>query len=175
MHLLKRMHPSAGLLNVRRHSLTRNMHSQTLQWFHSPISHYHSPSTQMLQALLFVLSMIERFNRTRIDQLAKMLLQQPGEWDDCLDLVYLAYNTSRHSTTGFTPFFLTNGHEARMPANVLLPKNMPSSSTPGSPADYVAQLTLMWIFPGVTYRIHYLLDQSDKSQTIQFSCTGLWT
>lgn len=143
--------------------------------FIPPISHYHSPSTQMLQALLFVLSMIERFNRTRIDQLAKMLLQQPGEWDDCLDLVSLAYNTSRHSTTGFTPFFLTNGHEARMPANVLLPKNMPSSSTPGSPADYVAQLTLMWIFPGVTYRIHYLLDQSDKSQTIQFSCTGLWT
>lgn len=36
MHLLKRMHPSAGLLNVRRHSLTRNVHSQTLQWFHSP-------------------------------------------------------------------------------------------------------------------------------------------
>lgn len=103
-----------------------------------------------------------------------MLLQQPGEWDDCLDLVSLAYNTSRHSTTGFTPFFLTNGHEARMPANVLLPKNMPSSSTPGSPADYVAQLTLMWIFPGVTCRIHYLLDQSDKSQTVHYNRLRLY-
>lgn len=28
-----------------------------------------------------------------------------------------------------------------MPANLLLPNNTPSSSTPGSPADYVAQLT----------------------------------
>ena len=85
--------------------------------------------------------MIERFNRTLIDHLAKTLLQQPGEWDDCLNQVALAYNTNPHSTTGFTPFFLTHGHEARMPANVLLPNNMPSSSTPSSPTDYVAQLT----------------------------------
>lgn len=180
--------------------------------------------------------MVERFNRTLIDQLAKTLLQQPGEWDDCLNQVALAYNTSPHSTTGFTPFFLTHGHEARMPANMLLPNNTPSSSTPGSPADYVAQLTqklqsafssaawnrdwahnqqkrqydksvkhtpyapgdLVWLndpttarqklaphwkgpfeileclgsdadSPGVTYRIHYLLDQSDKSQIVHYN------
>lgn len=180
--------------------------------------------------------MIERFNRTLIDQLAKSLLQQAGEWDDCLNQVAMAYNTSPHSTTGFTPFFLTHGHEARMPANVLLPNNTPSSSTPGSPADYVAQLTqklqsafrsaeqnrdsahnqqkrqydkhlkhtpyvsgdLVWLndpttskqklaphwkgpfevleclgsdvdSPGVTYKIRYLLDQSDKSQIVHYN------
>lgn len=53
--------------------------------------------------------MVERFNRTLIDQLAKTLLQQPGEWDNCLNQVALAYNTSPHSTTGFTPFFLIHG------------------------------------------------------------------
>lgn len=180
--------------------------------------------------------MVERFNRTLIDQLAKLLLQQPGEWDDCLNQVALAYNTSPHSTTGFTPFFLTHGHEARMPANMLLPTNMPASSTSASPADYVTQLTqrlqsafstaawnrdcahtqqkqlydrgikhtpyvpgdLVWLNdpttakqklaphwkgpfeileclgtdgenPGVTYRIRYLLDQSDKTQIVHYN------
>lgn len=89
--------------------------------------------------------MIERFNRTLIDQLAKSLLQQPGEWDDCLNQVALAYNTSPHATTGLTPFFLAHGHEARVPADQLLPNNTPSPSTPGSPADYAAQLTMkLW-------------------------------
>ncbi|KAK2920504.1 hypothetical protein Q8A73_002708 [Channa argus] len=85
--------------------------------------------------------MVERFNRTLIDQLAKSLLQQPGEWDDCLNQVALAYNTSPHSTTGFSPFFLIHGREARMPASLLLPNNTPSVCTSGSPADYVGQLT----------------------------------
>ncbi|KAL6473492.1 hypothetical protein MHYP_G00170530 [Metynnis hypsauchen] len=180
--------------------------------------------------------MVERFNRTLLDQLAKSLLQQPGEWDDCLNQVALAYNTCPHGTTGFSPFFLTHGREARMPANLLLPNNIPSTSTPGSPADYAAQLTrklqlafqsaaqnrdyahsqqkhyydklvkhipynpgdLVWLNdptttkhklaphwkgpfeileclgsdddnPGVTYRIRYLLHQSDKSQIVHYN------
>ncbi|KAL7848206.1 hypothetical protein AOLI_G00229240 [Acnodon oligacanthus] len=85
--------------------------------------------------------MVKRFNRTLIDQLAKSLLQQPGEWDDCLNQVALAYNTYTHARTGFSPYLHTHGREARMPANLLLPNNIPSTSTPGSPADYAAQLT----------------------------------
>ncbi|KAL7885326.1 hypothetical protein AOLI_G00056210 [Acnodon oligacanthus] len=180
--------------------------------------------------------MVERFNRTLIDQLAKSLLQQPGEWDDCLNQVALAYNTCSHATTGFSPFFLAHGREARMPANLLLPNNLPSTSTPGSPADYAAQLTsklqlafqlaaqnreyahrqqkqyydklvkhipynpgdLVWLndpttakhklaphwkgpfeileclgsdgdSPGVTCRIRYLLNQSDKSEIVHYN------
>ncbi|KAI4871629.1 hypothetical protein NFI96_008439, partial [Prochilodus magdalenae] len=85
--------------------------------------------------------MVERFNRTLIDQLAKSLFQQPGEWDDCLNQVALAYNTCPHATTGFSPFFITHGREARMPASLLLPSTVMSAPTPGSPADYAAQLT----------------------------------
>lgn len=84
--------------------------------------------------------MVERFNRTLIDQMAKTLLQQPGEWDDCLNQVALAYNTSPHSTTGFTPFFLIHGFEARMPANIVLPDSAPSLG-PNSPAEYADKLT----------------------------------
>uniref|UniRef100_A0A8C5HQZ8 Gypsy retrotransposon integrase-like protein 1 n=1 Tax=Gouania willdenowi TaxID=441366 RepID=A0A8C5HQZ8_GOUWI len=64
--------------------------------------------------------MVERFNRTLIDQLAKTLLSCEGEWDCFLSEVAFAYNTSVHSSTGFTPYFLTHGREARTPVDVLL-------------------------------------------------------
>ena len=177
--------------------------------------------------------MVERFNRTLIDQLAKALLQQPGEWDESLNQVALAYNTSPHSTTGYTPFYLTHGREARMPVNLLLPNSTPSDTPQVSTDDYAGQIAdklqsaftvatqnrdqahvkqklyydrrvryvpynpgdLVWlndptsmrqklaphwkgpfeileclggndINVGVTYKIHYLLDQADKCQIV---------
>jgi len=58
--------------------------------------------------------MVERFNRTLIDQLAKTLL-------DCGGDVAIAYNTSVHASTQFTPYFPATGREARGPAGVLIP------------------------------------------------------
>lgn len=87
--------------------------------------------------------MVERFNRTLIDLLTKILQQQQGEWDDYLRQVALAYNTSPHSSTGFTPFFLTHGREARLPANLLLPKSSPQSPTKSVPeyaVDMISKL-----------------------------------
>ena len=52
--------------------------------------------------------MVERLNRTLIDQLAKRLLSCEGEWDSFLLQVAFAYNTSVHSSTRFTPYFLTH-------------------------------------------------------------------
>uniref|UniRef100_H3B522 Gypsy retrotransposon integrase-like protein 1 n=1 Tax=Latimeria chalumnae TaxID=7897 RepID=H3B522_LATCH len=85
--------------------------------------------------------MVERFNRTLIDQLSKTLLEHSGEWDDYLNQVALAYNTSTHSSTGFTPFFLTHGRDARLSADVMFRcmSEVPRS-TPGTPADYAAML-----------------------------------
>lgn len=84
---------------------------------------------------------VERFNRTLIDQLAKVLQQQQGEWDGYLSQVALAYNTSRHSSTGFTPFFLIHGRELRhnMQTNLLLP-NCVTHSPSNSPSDYAVNL-----------------------------------
>lgn len=65
--------------------------------------------------------MVERFNRTLIDQLAKTLLTYRGEWDDYVKHVALAYNTTTHSTTRFIPYLLTCGREARVPADVPFP------------------------------------------------------
>ncbi|KAL0157405.1 hypothetical protein M9458_048651, partial [Cirrhinus mrigala] len=84
--------------------------------------------------------MIERFNRTLIDQLAKTLLTYGGEWDDYVKHVAFAYNTTTHSSTRFTPFFLTHGREARVPADVLLPTRALDSQMSVSHAEFVSSL-----------------------------------
>lgn len=85
--------------------------------------------------------MVERANRSIKDQLAKLLYTKGGEWDDHLRHVEFAYNTSVHASTNHTPFFLTHGREARLPADVIL-GDLPltTNATPGSPSEYSASL-----------------------------------
>ncbi|KAI3372312.1 hypothetical protein L3Q82_022807, partial [Scortum barcoo] len=64
--------------------------------------------------------MVERFNRTLKEQLAKLIHQHGGEWDDYLSAVVLAFNSTPHSTTGYSPYFLAHGREACLPASVHL-------------------------------------------------------
>ena len=46
--------------------------------------------------------------------------QKLGEWNKILQHVVFAYNTSVHSTTHFTPFFLMFGIEARIPPEIVV-------------------------------------------------------
>ena len=50
--------------------------------------------------------LVEQFNRTLNDMLATRVHEHPKEWECQLRKVCMAYNTSVHSSTGFTPFFL---------------------------------------------------------------------
>ena len=84
--------------------------------------------------------MVERFNRTLIDQLAKTLLSCEGEWDSFLLQVAFAYNTSVHTSTGFTPYFLTHGREARTPVDVVLGPLVRGRLVDGSPEDFAISL-----------------------------------
>ena len=68
--------------------------------------------------------MVERFNRTMGDGLS--ILTDPAgpyadyadEWDDGLKWFVCAYNSSQHSVTGFSPYYLHHGHEMRMPIDI---------------------------------------------------------
>ncbi|CAG5897368.1 unnamed protein product [Menidia menidia] len=84
--------------------------------------------------------MVERHNRTLIDQLAKLLLSHGGEWDTYVKHVAFAYNTSKHSSTRFTPFYLMHGREARVPADVLVPASAPDFWGTGSLMDYASTI-----------------------------------
>lgn len=50
--------------------------------------------------------MIERFNRTLADMIASYVTNQPNNYDSYLKYATFAYNTSVHSSTGYTPFYL---------------------------------------------------------------------
>ncbi len=84
---------------------------------------------------------VERFNRTLKDELAKCLFESGREWDEHLPHVALAYNTIDHSSTGFTPFFLAHGREARVPLDVLfIDGSSVNSATNGTPAAFANSL-----------------------------------
>lgn len=85
--------------------------------------------------------LIERFNRTLKDQLSKCLYQQTEPWDTMLTAVQLSYNTSVHRSTGYTPFFLVHGCEARLSVHLLFSCPIEASSASvGTPAEYATSV-----------------------------------
>ena len=81
--------------------------------------------------------LIERFNRTLLDMLAKAVKEHPFDWEDHLQRLCLAYNTSVNQTTGYSPFYLMFGRQVRMPVDLMY--GSPGSSTATVP-QYVADL-----------------------------------
>ena len=74
-------------------------------------SAYHQQSTGICR----------RFNQTLKHSLAKILSKnQQSYWDLYLSFAVVSYNLSIHSSTGFTPFFLTIGSEARLLPDIVV-------------------------------------------------------
>ena len=57
----------------------------------------------------------ERFNRTIINMLKTLSEEEKGKWARCISKLAFAYNSTRNNSTGFSPFFLMFGREARLP------------------------------------------------------------
>ena len=58
---------------------------------------------------------MERQNRTLQDMLSNYVSNRVDDWDLRLDPVLFAYNTSKHESTGFTPYELVFGKLPRIP------------------------------------------------------------
>ena len=63
--------------------------------------------------------LVEEFNRTLLDMLATTTKNHPFDWEDQLRKVCMAYNTSVHSSTRFTPFYLMFGCQANLPIDLM--------------------------------------------------------
>ena len=57
----------------------------------------------------------ERFNRTLINMLKCLGESEKTEWNKHLSKLCFAYNATVHKSTGYSPFFLLFGREARLP------------------------------------------------------------
>jgi transposase InsO family protein len=57
----------------------------------------------------------ERFNASLVGQISKLQQTHHNNWDDYVDAVVFAYNTSQHKTTRFSPFELLFGRSPNLP------------------------------------------------------------
>ncbi|KRX76089.1 Transposon Tf2-9 polyprotein [Trichinella sp. T6] len=82
--------------------------------------------------------LVERMNRTLVDVLAATSIEEPGEWDEYIDRVLLAYRTSVHHTTAATPSRILYGQEVRLPVDLIYdqPDGKPQQTT----SQYIRQL-----------------------------------
>ena len=60
---------------------------------------------------------VERFNKTIKNMLVKVTIDQEDKWHEYLPLVLFAYNSSKHESTGFSPFELMFGQNPASPLN----------------------------------------------------------
>jgi hypothetical protein len=65
--------------------------------------------------------MVERANRKLADIISCYVKDNPHTWTDFLDVAAFVYNTAVHSSTGYSPFYLMYGREAREPDDLMPP------------------------------------------------------
>ena len=62
----------------------------------------------------------ERANRTLEEMLRSYVSFQQKDWDEHLVAAELAFNASKHASTGFTPFYLNGGREVTVPLDLAI-------------------------------------------------------
>ena len=72
--------------------------------------------------------MVERFNRTLLMMLAMFAGKNRDDWDDLLPAVMMAYRSSVHESTGFSPHRLMFGEECTLPMDIGLPRDQLDTS-----------------------------------------------
>ena len=82
-------------------------------------------------------SVIERMNRTLLNMLAKCIDEDQTNCSGKLPYVLMAYRSSVHESTGFTPHYLVFGHEISLPLDLMY--RPPQSTTPILVHDWISQ------------------------------------
>ncbi|KAG1937128.1 interleukin-1 receptor accessory protein-like 1-A, partial [Pimephales promelas] len=81
----------------------------------------------------------ERFNRTLLDMLGTLETSQKCQWGQHIAHLVHAYNCTVNEATGFSPYFLMFGREARLPVDVCFGVS-PDNTSPVSYLKYVAKM-----------------------------------
>lgn len=82
--------------------------------------------------------LVERFNRTILDYLAKFVGRHQNEWDRYIPYLMLSYRTCAQDSTQQTPARLLFGREIRLPLEMIMG---PPPSNPMPTGRYLTELT----------------------------------
>ena len=63
---------------------------------------------------------VENFNKTLKGLLKAKVQEEVNTWDDHIGACMMAYRSSIHQSTGYTPFYLMFGREMRLPIDVMI-------------------------------------------------------
>lgn len=81
--------------------------------------------------------LVEQLNRTLLNMLATAVDNEPSNWDSHVRRLCIAYNSSIHLTTGYTPFYLMFGRQVRMLVDLMYGTPNPDLTTT---SGYAAEL-----------------------------------
>ena len=62
--------------------------------------------------------MVERYNKTLAKLISSFVNEEHTNWDQLLPYVMMAYRSSEHETTGFTPNYMMLGREVSVPIDI---------------------------------------------------------
>ena len=104
--------------------------------------------------------LVERFNRTLTDMLAKTVDQSGRDWDKRIPYVLYAYRTSVQESTKESPFFLLYGRDGRLPTEAALtqPRTCYQVDIDDFKTDLVCNLSEAWELA------RHNISQSQKKQ-----------
>ena len=74
-------------------------------------------------------ALIERMNKTLQNMLAKCINEEQSNWSQQLPYVMMAYRSSVHESTGYTPQFLVFGQELSLPLDCMYPNPQENVAT----------------------------------------------
>ena len=112
---------------VARHGTPSRMQSDNAAAFNSVIMNHFMAASHITKVTTTPghprgNGLVERQNRTLLTLLRVFTTRRMQTWDQHLDEVLGAYNSTRHATTGFSLYMLTHGMEKSIPLSFLYPE-----------------------------------------------------
>lgn len=86
-------------------------------------------------------SLVERYNGELKDRMRTMSEEVGKDWPTMMDDFAGVHNTTVHSSTGFTPFFLMHGWEAKLPYDLLVDGKERAMDEPMGVQQWVERFT----------------------------------